>query len=355
MTIIDKYLGKTVLSAIALVTLMLAGLQLFMLFVGQLGDIGKGDYGVFQALFYVLLQIPYQVYLFFPVACLLGALLGLGMLANHSELLVVRAAGMSVLQVVRAVLQVAIFLVVCVCVLGELFIPRMMHFSADQKALYKSGGQALRTTNGLWLRVQNNFIHVNEAKTPELLLGVNQYRFNEEKKLVIARKIERAEYHRDQWQLYGVKESTFKDNRVIASAKNQVVWDTEVLPQMISVSTKAPDEMSLSQIWRHIRIQKKSHLDVAVLEVSFWRRLFQPLITCVMILLAIPFVFGPLRSMTMGQRFMIGVSVGFGFHILNEFAIPIGQLYQVPPLLAVSLPTVLFAFIGLILVKRQKN
>lgn len=64
MRILDRYIAKTVLAAIGLVTLMLIGLQIFILFVNQLEDLGKLDYGILQASVFVLLQMPYQVYLF---------------------------------------------------------------------------------------------------------------------------------------------------------------------------------------------------------------------------------------------------------------------------------------------------
>ncbi|WP_040187389.1 LptF/LptG family permease, partial [Legionella pneumophila] len=75
--ILDRYIAKTVLSAIGLVTLMLVGLQIFILFVNQIDDLGRADYGIVQAGVFVLLQMPYQVYLFFPIASLLGCLVGL--------------------------------------------------------------------------------------------------------------------------------------------------------------------------------------------------------------------------------------------------------------------------------------
>src|SRR6478735_8570381 len=94
--ILERYIAKTVLASIGLVTLMLVGLQIFILFVNQLDDLGKVDYGLAQASVFVLLQMPYQVYLFFPMASLLGCLVGLGVLANHSELIVMRAVGLSI-------------------------------------------------------------------------------------------------------------------------------------------------------------------------------------------------------------------------------------------------------------------
>jgi len=82
------------------------------------------------------------------------------------------------------------------------------------------------------------------------------------------------------------------------------------------------------------------------IEFDFWQRLFQPLATLVMICLAVPFIFGPLRTGTMGLRILSGVIVGFGFYILNQFFGPFSMVYQFPPLLAAGLPTLLFATLG---------
>jgi len=105
MKIIEKHIAKTVMSSITLVTLMLIGLQVFMLFVNELDDLGRANFGIMQVALYVFLQMPYQVYLFFPMASLLGCLIGLGQLASNSELIVVRASGMSIGQIIMAVLK----------------------------------------------------------------------------------------------------------------------------------------------------------------------------------------------------------------------------------------------------------
>ena len=144
MKLLDRYIAKSVLSAIGLVTLMLVGLQIFILFVHELGDIGKGNYGIGQAAIFVLLQMPYQVYLFFPMASLLGCLIGLGVMANHRELVVMRAAGMSIWQITLAVLKAALLVIIMVTAIGETIIPKFAYVANDQKMQALSGGQALR-------------------------------------------------------------------------------------------------------------------------------------------------------------------------------------------------------------------
>ena len=104
MKIIDKYIAKTVLSGILIVLLVLVGLFTFFSFIDQVDDIGKQRYGLWQAIQYVILEIPRHIYDVFPSAALLGSLLGLGLLANNNELTVMRAAGLSIVRIATSVL-----------------------------------------------------------------------------------------------------------------------------------------------------------------------------------------------------------------------------------------------------------
>ena len=104
MKLLSNYIAKIVLASTGLVTLMLIGLQIFILFVKQLGDLGKGGYGILQATWFVFCQLPYQIYTFMPMASLLGCLIGLGMMANHRELVVMRAAGACSVLIPRVLL-----------------------------------------------------------------------------------------------------------------------------------------------------------------------------------------------------------------------------------------------------------
>ncbi len=209
MMILERYIAKTVLSAIGLVTLMLIGLQIFILFVNQLEDLGKVDYGIAQATVFVLLQMPYAVYLFFPMASLLGCLVGLGIMANHSELVVMRAAGMSISQITATILKVSVLLIVLVTVLGETIVPFLSQYANDFKTAALSGGQALRTAQGVWLRYENDFIAVNIVLPDNVLHGVSQFRFDPEHHLRLAREISEVKLVDKTWMAYNVKQTEF--------------------------------------------------------------------------------------------------------------------------------------------------
>ncbi len=97
--VLDRYIGKTIFSTIMMTLFMLVSLSGIIKFVDQLKKAGQGSYDALGAGMYTLLSVPKDIQIFFPMAALLGALLGLGMLAQRSELVVMQASGFTRMQV----------------------------------------------------------------------------------------------------------------------------------------------------------------------------------------------------------------------------------------------------------------
>ena len=125
MRLIDRYIGSSVVSSILVVTSILLALFTFMGFFEELDDIGRGQYDTHQALLYILLGIPSLVYQLMPMATLLGCIIGLGMLANNSELVVIRSAGVSLTRIAWSVIKIGIIVVVALVAIGEWVAPNV--------------------------------------------------------------------------------------------------------------------------------------------------------------------------------------------------------------------------------------
>lgn len=352
MKILDKYIAKTVLTAIGLVTLMLTGLQIFILFVNQLGDVGKVDFGITQAALVVLMQLPYQVYLFFPVASLLGCLIGLGILANHSELVVMRASGMSIGQITLAVMKASIVVILLVTSMGETLVPYLAHSAMNTKVSALTGGQSILTARGMWLRNDNDFIAITSILPNNVLKQVHQFQFDDKHNLQLARSVREVRFENNSWVAYDVQQTQFFADHTEAKVIPSMDWEVHIKPQILQISRSDPDEMTLYQLVEYIYEQGLAHQNTHPYQLALLQRLIQPLTTMVMMVLAIPFIFGPLRSSTMGSKLLVGATVGFGFHILNRFLGPVSLVFQWPPILAAFGPTLLFALLGMYLMKR---
>jgi lipopolysaccharide export system permease protein len=354
MNLLERYIAKTVLASMGLVILLLVGLQIFILLVDQSSDFNKGDYGLLQAVFFVLLQMPYQVYLFFPMASLLGCLIGLGVLANHSELVVMRAAGMSIGQITWAILKLALIVILVVTIIGEFFVPALSRYANDKKMMQISQGQSLRTSRGFWLRQGLDFIHITEVLPNYELQNVHQFRFDKDHNLSLARTIHNIKYENNHWVAFDIAETKFHPKHTEAQTIPSMQWDVPLALQMVKVSTLEPDEMSLPALYKYVIFQNKNHHNMQNFALAFWQRLAQPFNTMVMMILAIPFLFGPLRSSTMGAKILAGTAAGFAFYIVNKFVGPVSFVYQWPPFIAGVGPTVLFAVLGIYLMVKVR-
>jgi lipopolysaccharide export system permease protein len=354
MKLITKYLTKQILSSIFVVLLALTGLHIFILAVSQLNDVGKGSYGTLQALFYVVMQTPYQIYLMFPIVCLLGTLIGLGAMANSRELLIMRANGLSINWIAKRVMTIALGLIIIMLTVFELFIPKLIFYSKNIKQQAISGQSSMRTLHGIWLRDHSSFIHIDTVLQGGDVLGVTQFLFNKMSQLNTVRYIGRASNSQNVWHAKDVTETTVTSEKTIVAKKQSIEWQVYIDPVMLALQASEPNEMTLGELYKYWQNQRKHHQRTANYQLAFWQRLFQPFASMLMIFIAIPFIFGPLRSSTIGMKILVGIAVGFSFHVFYHFFASLVLVSQWMPILAVLGPGFLFFILGLLLVRLQR-
>ena len=152
MNILDRYIGQSVITGVATVLTILIVLYELFAFAGEVNQIGRADYTVWAAMQYSLLRIPQHIYELFPISMLLGSMLGLGWLANHNELVIIRMAGVSLLRIVGSIMKTAIMLMVIAMVIGEGIAPPLHQYASDQRIKALHGQINMNTDYGLWAR-----------------------------------------------------------------------------------------------------------------------------------------------------------------------------------------------------------
>jgi lipopolysaccharide export system permease protein len=353
MKIINNYIAKQVIIMIAVVAVALLGLDFFFNLVHELKVVGKGQYTLGRILAYLGLTMPSRLYTMFPWAALIGTLISLGALANHSELVVMRTSGISILKITKSVLRAALFLIVVVMILGEVVAPVTERLAHSKKTLYLSGGQSIQTAYGLWVKQEREFIHIQMVRSNGELLGVTRYLFDDDRRLKEAFFAKSATPVGKEWQLNQISGTRFLGNKTSVfqeeSTRVPYLLDAEVLE---TAMIKHPERLSFPALWRAIEYRVKNKLNTQNYELAFWTKAFQPLVILMMIFLAVPFVFGPLRSKSMGSKVVVGILTAFSFHTLNHLFSPLAIVYQLPPLLAVLLPIILFSGVGIWLLRR---
>lgn len=353
--ILDLYIGRTIMATTALCLATLVGLSGIIKFVEQLRSVGEGTFTIMTAIQYVLLSMPRDIDMFFPMAVLLGALIGLGMLASSSELVVMQAAGFSKLDIGLSVLKTAIPLMVAVLILGQWGAPEAQKAARELRAFAKSGGSVMSVRSAVWAKDGNDFIYIARSEQKESISGINIWEFNE--KQILERQVfAKTGKHLDgnSWVLDGVTITYFDGPvRLRESKQDHLVWKSTLTPEKLSIVMLKPEELSLTGVYNYVDYLTASGQDARRYELALWRKMLQPLSVGVMMLLALSFVFGPLRSVTMGERVLSGVIFGFAFYLSNEVFGPMALVYQLPPFFGAIAPSFVFAGVTLYLLNRK--
>lgn len=353
MNILQWYLGRTliitILSTLA-VLLVLSGLLKFM---DQLGRIGEGSYSMADAWFYVLLSMPRDIEIFFPMATLLGGLIGMGMLASHSELTVMQAAGISKRQIIFNGVKAVLILIVLLMLMGELVTG---HAETQAKRLRTEalGDKNIFTsTQGTWTKDGQAYVSIGKVIDTTHLAEIKIFQFNDSRQLEKITAAKRAEFFDDEWHMHDITMTTFTSEEIATEMRIQTIWPTALTPDKLEVVSVKPEALSPSGLYEYIQYLRDSEQDSRRYELALWRKLLQPISISVMLFLAFSFIFGPLRSQTMGSRIMLGALTGFGFFITNRMFGPFALVYDWAPIFGALLPSLVFTGLAIVLLKRQ--
>ncbi|QCF26336.1 LPS export ABC transporter permease LptG [Hydrocarboniclastica marina] len=347
---LDRYIVKTVAGAMALVLVVVLSLDLLFGYIAELDDT-KGDYQALAALWYIVMTLPRRIYDYLPLAAFMGCLVGMGALASSSELVVIRAAGVSLKRIIWAAMKPALVLVVAGILLGEYVAPYFERLAQSDKVMAQSGSVNVAAADGFWHREEDSFMHFNAVQTDGSLVGISLFRYDDQwlEEAIHAR---RGTYHGDHWVLHDVVRTRLTPEETQRDEEARYRWETDLTPEVLSVLIVKPDNLSISGLYTYGSYLDSQDLNADQYWMSFWKKVLQPVATSVLVLVAISFVFGPLRSVTMGFRVFTGIVVGLLFKYMQDLLGPMSTVFGFDPILATLTPIMISAILGAFLIRR---
>jgi lipopolysaccharide export system permease protein len=340
---LERYLATQIYGASGFVLLGFLALFAFFDLIGELGDLGKGEYDLRQVFTFVLLNAPAHAYELFPIVVLIGTLYVLAHLASNSEYTVMRGSGLSPARAAATLLKIGMAFVVLTFIIGEWIAPHAEEAAQKTKirALSSMIGQDLQS--GLWFKDEGSFINVRESRDPKLLQGVRIYEFDPDYRLRKITLAERAEYQaKGLWELYGVVATRFDASGPQTSREARAEWHTGVSPDLLNALIMKPERMSAWALHKYTEHLEANRQRTERYEIALWKKLFYPLATLVMMALALPFAYMHARAGMVGVKVFLGIMLGIFFHLLNSLFSHIGLLQNWPPLAAAALPSTAF-------------
>jgi len=350
---LSSYIGLNVLSAIAVSLVAIVGLDVVAGIIDQMGDI-KRNYQFADVLIYIATKLPSTVYEYIPLASLIGCLVGLGMLATNSEVVVMRASGVSLMKIVYLVFRPVVVFIVLAALIGEYFSPYLDQLAESRREYLRKGESALDSTSGFWAREGSEFIHFNAVFPGGVLFGVTRYKLNDERQLEEASFSSRATFNKMEgfWVEENVSSTIFVEQQTYTRKWVTRKWETELTPEVLTLNILPPDALSAGALDTQIEYLDERKADAAKYRLAFWEKVLQPFAIFGLVLVGIAFVFGPLRQATVGFRIFVGVLFGISFKLLSDILGPLSIVFEMPPMLAILAPILLCFAIGLALLRR---
>ncbi len=352
MRILDRYLAGAVIGGTLLTLGVLLPLLGFFILADEMDQVGPTGYRFRDALLFMALSLPRYAYQIFPIATLIGALLGLGALAARSELVAMRAAGVSVGRIVWAGLKGGTVLALCAVLVGEAVAPAAEQRGIELRREALSGEVAQRTPYGFWAIDDRAYVNIREILSGTSLKDISIFQVDAGAGTLVATHAEGARYLDGQWILEGISRSRVARDGVKVERISNSGWDSMLDPGLLKVVVVNPQALPVWGLWKYIRFMKINEQDASSYEVVFWGKVVHPLLTLSMVLVSIPILLGSSRSRGTGARLFFGILVGIVYYLVSRTFSYLALLYGLSPLAAALAPPLLFIGAALVVLRR---
>ena len=347
MKTLTRYIGRDVLLATLAIFVALLSLFAFFDLINELSEVGKGGYTLSKASLFVALHLPSRLYELFPVAALIGTLFALAQLVANSEYTVMRASGASLWRIGWAVVRVGIPLAIATFLAGEFISPPAERLAQNIRAAARGDSTrfvAQQFTSGFWFKQDRTFVNIRTVLADLTLVGVRIYEFDDGMRLVASRSAESGRFGGDgMWELRNVKATELADGVARVTTLPTWTWSTVLRPSLLMVYQVPPERLALATLWENIRmLGAGGAAKTSRFEIAFWNKVFYPFAVLVMMVVALPFAHFQRRQGGAGFRIFVGTMLGLAFFLASRLFSSLGVLNDWPPLLAATLPLVIF-------------
>lgn len=350
--IIHLYVAKYIFLMTALSMLFIASLDVFFNFLAIQNNVGFGNFGLVDAFLYAILCSPSHLTQIFPVTMLLGVVFGLGILSYRSELIILQTNGFSVYDLLKIVILIGMFFTAINMLVQEFIAPKARQFAELNRALARAGNIASTSKEGVWFKLNTDFIHVNEILLDGTLKGVTRYNIANNK-ITEIKKANKLFYKNKTWHAENVSTIKITTNGIKKEIQTNGVWDKFLKPEFLEVVSVAPEYLGMRDLFRIIKFRKDNHLNNKQYKLSLYQKMAEPFIVLIMILLGFPFVFNKQRSLNFGFKAFAAIILGLVYFLISKTFIVVVQAYKWPLIFGVLGPGIIFGSFAIFLLYRS--
>jgi lipopolysaccharide export system permease protein len=350
--ILVRYINKEFFIGISMIMIGLISLFAFFDFIQEIGDLGKGSYGIIQAISFVILSIPGHIYEVVPLAVLIGSMYTIGQLSYNSELNVLRASGYSIKKIAWSLMYVGILFSFFTVLIGDFIAPHSEKSAQQIKIISTNSSVSQEFSSGFWIKDGDNFVNIENVLPDSSLEQIHIYEFDENFNLRTIVDAKNGSFKNGEWKLKDIKQTILDKDSVKTKTIESGSWKSLMRPEMMNALIISPQKMSSINLLKFINYLKKNNQKSTKFEVALWEKLIHPLMPLVMIIFAIPFGFLQERSGGKFFKMFVGIIIGIVYQILNTMIRHLSLLNDWQPFISSLIPTLIFLSIGIFLINK---
>jgi lipopolysaccharide export system permease protein len=352
MKIRERYITKILLSYTLVVLIVWLSIYSFFNFLEELNIVGQESYTILSAIKYIMLKMPEVTYSQASPIILLGCVLGIGHLATTNQLLIFRVSGASILRITGITLKNALIFVIAIIAIGEAIAPMSSNFAELGRSNALGNIAISNSQEGFWIRDGESFINVKKSIDGKIFKDLTIIEVNSSNKIATVVTSEKATFdgkslETESADIFSIDASKEIDEVSLKSnSYNKTVsFDQDLIDSL----KKEPKDLTTWTIIKQIQFLSDNKLRSGVFEVELYKRLIKPVTLVAMILLAMLFIFGSTRDITLGRKIFFGVALGLSFEMLSRIASAMALSFDFNPLISAILPSTLVMLISVTL------
>jgi lipopolysaccharide export system permease protein len=360
MTLLSKHIFKEFITLVAGVLLCILVVYLCVEFLQKVDRLIKHQATLFQAAKYFFYSMPIMITMSLPMATLIGALLSLGNLSSHNEIIAMRAGGVSLAKIIAPLLAGGLLISIFGFINNEFIMP----FSTSRAnyirsvEIEKKQQQVMFQQSKLWLRGPDNSIANIRLVSPNRneMLGLNIYKLNPDYSVRERIMAESLVWENGAWRLKKSRTITIRGNTITSRISDGEIFNIVENPDNLGMIVKDSQEMSFQEMWDYVKRLKSSGYEATKYEVELHAKLAFPLASLLVVLISIPFAFHKVRSGGAAKGFVFAILIAFAYLTLMGIGQSLGNSGKLSPVLAAWLANIVFAAASvLVLIRMQKT
>jgi lipopolysaccharide export system permease protein len=345
---IGLYMAKLFLVRTFAVLLMLVLILQTLDLLGESGKIlgvpGNGEGDLWR---YIGMRVPQLIQRFLPFSVLLGTLITFTTLSQNSEVVSMKAAGLSAHQILAPMIFASLFVAGLSFVFNDRIVaPASSQLKKWQDVEYGQIPKDDGVRYNVWVREGRDFVQARTVLGKDaatILQDVRVYQRTSGSLTNVIR-ADSARYIGGAWALSNVR--IFNVKSAMQERVDTLTIGRGIEPKRFDQKKIDGDAMGFFQLQRAIAERKAAGGRTDALEGNLWHKIAGPLSAILMPLLGAVAAFGLARSGALFLRAVIGMALGFAYFVADNFALAMGNLGAYPPYVAAWAPFLLFLLIG---------